>query len=239
MRVVPRNIGPKISFFQTHLAKWQENAGKMGVSEEAVAAVAALVEEAKAAHLAQRAAKQAAQSKTTALYDVIEWLDRAGSTVIQQVRATARTEGEGVYVLAQISPPADPAPVAPPGKPERFKAELLGGGSLRLTWTCKNPPNATGTLYQLSRLVYVAGEDRPRRRPGGQGGQAGFEPIGLVGKKRFVDETLPRGTQMVTYKIRAVRSTAAGPANTFNVDFYNTMPRSAGMRPRGGDAVAA
>src|SRR3954452_10875737 len=105
-----------------------------------------------------------------------------------------------VYSLAQLSRPKRGSPIGVPGMPDRFGFTLDQMGTLRLTWMCKNPRGSVGTIYQIYRQI-------------GYGGEWVF--LGTSGKKRFVDATLPKGAESVTYKVCAMRSTKTGEANTF------------------------
>jgi hypothetical protein len=86
-------------------------------------------------------------------------------------------------------------------------------------------------MYQLSRQVDTDGT----------GARGPFEPLAYVGRRRFLDETLPPGTRRAVYRIRAVRSTAVGEAAEFPVYFHFDGPTTSdAMRVRGGgDAIAA
>lgn len=110
-----------------------------------------------------------------------------------------------------IPPPAKASPIGPPGQPTQFTFELDARGALELSWKCKNPRGAVGTMYQVSRRI----------GPGGE-----LVPLGITGEKRFVDETIPAGSTQVIYQIQAIRSTAAGPIATFNVNFGTGRARS-------------
>ena len=59
MRVVPRNKLPQIQFYQSRVAKWAEHPEDIGTSAAEVAALAAVVAEARAALRAQQAAQNA------------------------------------------------------------------------------------------------------------------------------------------------------------------------------------
>ena len=114
------------------------------------------------------------------------------------------TDGDNVYFLAQIPPPATPSPVPAPGTPSDFAATLNPDGSLGLKWKCANPPRSTGTIYQISRRTGAAGA---------------FVSVGGSGARTFVDAGVPSGVASVTYQIVAVRSTAIGVAAQFTVNF--------------------
>ncbi len=209
MRIVPRNIAPKIAFMQARLAPWLAHAEEIGTSNEAVAALAELLDNARAALAAQLAAQSAARAATLGCDLAMRDLTQAGRNVIQQIRTKASADGTDVYSLALIPAPAAPSPVAAPGTPSQFAVQLEQTGALRLSWKCKNPPNAKGTLYQIHRRI----------------GQGAFVEVGIVGKKNFVDNTLPKGSTNLTYQIRAVRSTRTGDAAQFNVAFGGTGAR--------------
>jgi hypothetical protein len=127
-----------------------------------------------------------------------------GAGVILNIHSNARTAGDEIYSLAEISPPKKKSPIAPPGEPYAFEFELWQTGTLKLSWKCKNPRGAEGTIYQ----VY--------RRDGTSGA---FIRLGFSGKKWFIDKTLPRGVAMVTYQVQAVRTTSAGVAALFSINF--------------------
>jgi hypothetical protein len=205
MSVVPSTLEAKIAFYEDHNPLWSTNAVAIGTTASEVTDLETKTTAARAAIEAQRAAQIAAQSATLALHDAVNAMAGAGSDIIKQIRAKAATDGNSVYVLAGIPAPAVPAPVGPPGTPGNFTVELNGDGSLNLGWKCANPVNSMGTIYQVYRRIGAAGE---------------FTFIGASGTRRFIDATLPAGQGgPVTYQITPVRSTVAGPAAQFLVNF--------------------
>jgi hypothetical protein len=184
-----------------HLPKWLENAEAIGVSPEMIAELQAKTEAAEAALAAQQQARRAAEGKTQDFIDALAAMSTIGSGVIHQIRARAATTGPQVYTLALLSPPEKGAPMAPPGKPERFVAELQSIGWLQLRWTCKNPRGSAGTVYQLHRSV--------------DGGPMTY--VGVTGEKKFIDQTVPKGASALLYQVQGLRSTQLGALNTFPV----------------------
>jgi hypothetical protein len=72
--------------------------------------------------------------------------------------------------------------------------------------------NAVPTTYGLTApLTYQIW-----RRFGSEGE---FSFAGASGMKKYIDSTIPAGTQQVQYQIRGIRSTAAGEWAQFNVNF--------------------
>ena len=204
MRLMPEISSGKVEFCVTHLPPWAENAVAIGSSEEAIDDLQAKTDAAKAAILAQNQARDAARSATLAARMAVDAMAAASAAIILQVRSKAETAGVEVYVLASLPPPADPSPIAAPGKPDDFGVALQQNGTLMLRWKCRNPRGSAGTLYQVYRRLSAEGK---------------FEYLGSTGKKKYLDASIPEGTSNVTYQIQAVRSTAVGVFGEFNVNF--------------------
>ena len=204
MPIVPVQTTAKIEFYENHVTPWNANAVAIGTTVAAVTDLDTKTQAARAAFNAQQAAQQAAKSTTIDLKLAMAAMADAGADIIKQIRAQGAIVGDSVYSLAEIPAPAIPSPKPPPGTAYQLSVLLNGDGSLNLGWRCDNPPGTSGTIYQIFRQV---------------GGTGDFTYLGGVGEKRFVDETVPGGASFVTYKIQAVRSTAVGMWNTFNVQF--------------------
>jgi hypothetical protein len=203
MGIVPRNNVEKLLYFEIHVGKWLENAGEIGTTPEQVEALQAKVLAARAAFNAQKAAQNLARARTLAFNHALDEVAVAGSSIIQQIRAAARINGESVYPLAWIPSPAQPSPIAAPGKPHDLRVDLQGTGALALRWKCRNPRGSTGTVYHLARQL-------------APNGPLAF--LGISGSKRFIDETVPAGASQIVYQIQAIRSTAQGPPARFPVN---------------------
>ena len=203
MSAVPRKIDAKIRYFETHVGRWGEHASEIGSSPETIAALAASTAAARQAYVAQQLAQQAARMATQAMKHAVAEMSKRGALVVQQVRATASTGGDGVYELAGVTPVAKRSPIGPPGMPTNFQVELQAIGILTLRWQCKNPRGSKGTQYRICRDDTGTG--------------AAFQVLGMVGVKRYVDEALPAGLTSVLYKVQALRSTRKGDATLFRV----------------------
>jgi hypothetical protein len=204
MSLVPPTNEGKINFFQSKNTPWAANAVAIGTTAAAVTALATKVTAAQTKLAAQVAARAAAKNATADLNAAIRDMAGAGSDIIKQIRAKAATDGDNVYILAQIPAPATPTPVPAPGTPTGFKATLNPDGSMKLRWKCPNPAGSVGTIYQVTRRTGATGP---------------FLPVGGTGTRSFVDSTVPAGVASVTYQIVAVRSTAIGEAAQFLVNF--------------------
>ena len=206
MGLVPRTKAGKVAWFKSKLALWQANAVAMGSSVAEITAFAAKVDAAEVALNEQAESETAFRGKVETADELIEAMDVAGATIIAEVRTKSRTAGDVVYQLSGIPVPPTPSPKGDPGTPTDLKAQLDGNGALILTWKCVNPAGVQGTFYQVYRndTGNVAGP---------------FAALGVAGGKKYIDGTVPAGATAIVYKIRAIRTTAAGMWATFNVVF--------------------
>src|SRR4051794_18319939 len=100
MRVVPRTLNGKISFYAGHVPKWAEDPQAIGSTPEQIAQLQDLVDAAKDAYEQQLRARRAAQSATARLKGALDKLDVAGSSAITRIRGTAGPDGAVVYIKA-------------------------------------------------------------------------------------------------------------------------------------------
>ncbi|MGB7157659.1 MAG: hypothetical protein WBD40_06310 [Tepidisphaeraceae bacterium] len=215
--IVPNTASRKISFFSTHVPVWAEDPSGIGTTAERVALVQSKVDAARAALLARDQAFSAARSATLRLKTALAELGDVGGQVIGEIKAKAGVDGSEIYYRARLRTPADPSPIGKPGKTSSLSVELSGDGSLRLSWKCKHPRGAKGTMYQVYRAL-------------GYDGEPVF--LGATGKKKFTDATIPAGTRTVIYRIVAVRSTARGSVAEFPVNLGVSGKMPAQFLPR-------
>lgn len=208
MRLVPESNNGKVDFYRLRLNAWQQHAETLGFSQERVAGLQSEVDAAEAALREQRLAQQAAKAATLNAQLAIERLCRTGSSMTKCIRARGDIEGNDVFVLAQIPPPKKTkTPIGPPSTPTAFRTELLASGWLKLTWKCTTPRGAGRTLYYLSRRLNASGP---------------FERVGFVGKKVYVDMTIPPGTTSVEYRVSPERTTGKGEAGQHVVNLASS-----------------
>lgn len=204
MRLVPEDNDGKITFFKAHVGRWMEHAGQIGTTPEEIALLQAEVDAARLALIEQSAAQDAARSATLRMNLAIEQMSRRGAMIVGQIRAAARRGGDQVYTLAVIPPPESASTIAPPGDPTAFTSDIDQVGWLTLRWKCKNPRGSSGTMYQVTRQLDGAGP---------------FDHLATVGKKVFVDRSIPLGTKFANYAVQAIRSTRVGAATRHSVYF--------------------
>ncbi len=205
--IVPKDRVAKIAWYQTHNPVWLAAATSIGTTAALVNALITKTTAAQDAYDAHLLAQEQARAATNAFYTAVDAMAAAGSDILKQIKAKAATD-PSVYDTALIPPPAIPTPVPPPGQPNNFSVELVGG-ALNLKWKCSNPSGSTGTMYQVYRKI------------GGVGAPGDFTLVGWSGVKSFSDTSLPAGAGngVVSYKIIAVRSTTVGTPGEFNVTF--------------------
>jgi hypothetical protein len=136
-------------------------------------------------------------------------LSTMGATLMLQIRAKAASAGSAVYPKAMIPPPNKPSPTDKPGTPTGFTAQLLGIGWIELGWKCSNPRDSQGTMYEVERQISGAG---------------GYQFLGTVGTKKFIDHSIPPGATQVVYRVRAIRSTKRGNVAMHLVPLHSLMP---------------
>jgi hypothetical protein len=203
MGTVPQNPKLRLEWYESHNAQFAANAVAIGTTTTATTDLTTKTTAARDKFNAKLAAENAAKVATSEWHSAAEAMGTAGSAIIDQIRAKAKTVGgTSIYELAGIPAPATPTPKPPPGQPTDLQVALDATGTLTLKWKCANPTGSSGTTYNVFRRIGAAGE---------------FSYLGGTGAREITDETVPAGSALVMYKIQAVRSTAVGPWNTFNV----------------------
>ena len=203
MSVVPQKRTEKLAWYKARIAQWTAESTNIGTTSAACTDMAAKIAAADDAKEAKDVAEAAAEAATNTFYNACDAMGVAGQAIIKSVRSKAESTGDlNVYDLAMIPPPATPTPAGPPGTPHTFTVQL-DAGAIITKWKCTNPVSG-GVVYQVYRRLGGVGE---------------YESLGIAGEKKYIDATVPAGTSQVTYKIRGVRSTAAGLWAEFNVTF--------------------
>ena len=132
-------------------------------------------------------------------------MSTVASAIVLHVRAAESRIGREVYALASIPKRAKASRLGAPGTPTGFKFKLDSIGNVLVSWDCKNPVGAQGTIYDIERSI--------------DGGKRTY--VGFVGKKKFIDPYVHSGSKQVTYYIRARRGGSQGSVGIFNVFLGN------------------
>jgi hypothetical protein len=185
-------------------AKINATPAAYGLTEALAAEYAVLNEAYAAAYLAATTPGTRSRGTVAAKNQTKVPLKRMASDLAQIVAGSGVSDEQRVALGLAVR--GTGSPVGPPGTPTGFGVRLPGDGSVEVSWTCRNPPGARGTVYEVWRRV---------------GGDSEFAYLGGTGAKRFLDATLPAGAAAggVTYQVRAARSTKVGDWGQFNVNF--------------------
>jgi hypothetical protein len=189
-------------------AKLSADPAAYGISVEQASDYAAVVAVWKAAYEEAHNPSQRTKSHTFAKNDAKREIRAATARLAKCIAGTPTvTDQQKCDLGLSIRSTARTAGV--PGTPNNFRVELSAIGAITIFWKCANP--TAGTMYEVYRTIEGMG--------GGAGSDAAETYLATVGKKRFTDATVPAGSSRVTYRVRAVRSTAKGEWTSFNVNF--------------------
>ncbi|MFG0244069.1 MAG: hypothetical protein ACF8R9_14885 [Phycisphaerales bacterium JB054] len=207
MGITPNSRLGKVTFYETHISPWANNAAAIGLEVAEVTALGVATGAARTAYNDMIAARAAAKAATQDFYNAVTAMHSApgkGSDMIDTIKNYAQTTDDpGVYTLAEIPPPSEPGVVPPPGTPFDFRLSLQQSGAVELKWKCNNPAGAPGTVYEIRRSV--------------DGGE--FVTLTTIGERAFLDESVPSTSGQVIYQITAIRSTLRGTPAQFNFRF--------------------
>lgn len=209
MALLPQSRAEQIIFFEAHLPLWQADPASIGLSPAQVAVLAAQIASARAALTAAEIQRIEAMSATEKFHIEADGMTDTGSDLIRLIRAHAAiTNDPDVYARSGLPIPKTGGVLPPPGTPRSFQLEVHQDGGILLTWKCPQPRGASGTLYEIERLI---------GRPTASNRSA---IIATVGQRRFLDTTLPAqagagGADGITYTITALRGTQRGSPAQF------------------------
>ncbi|MCW5756896.1 MAG: hypothetical protein KIT54_06645 [Phycisphaeraceae bacterium] len=207
MTVIPTGIAESIAWVNAHLSVWLANPAAIGLTQDDVAELAALVGTAQQRLLAAQQARAASKGATLALHAGVDDMRGFTQAQIDRIRVHARLSPNPalVYQAADIPPPAAPSPTPAPGTPFGFGIGLDQDGVIELTFKCVNPGSNGGVTYKIERSL--------------SGQQGPYFYLKTVGERKFSDDTIPPGTGLVSYKLTAIRSTQPGSPGYFAVRF--------------------
>jgi hypothetical protein len=106
--------------------------------------------------------------------------------------------GPALWGQAGLEPDAAPGTAPDPTAPYQLTASLDSLGNVIVKWKTSQPPPphiVSGVIYSVQRAV--------------NGGS--YVLLDSVGGKTFTDETVPIGTQSVSYTVKAKRGTQMSP----------------------------
>ena len=195
MERIPRNYQALTDYYATRQTVWSTHRVALGLPAAAVTGLADDLTEVQSSLLLQRQAQAAARAATLRYNDALDRLKRRGAQLVKTIdtTATAQTDPDSVYALAQVAPPATPRPTAAPEAPSSIVFSIEPGGALAIRF--KSRARGGRSFWNVERKLP---------------GQPFFTAIGGTPVRTFIDSTLPAGTDFVTYRIRGQTGTQTG-----------------------------
>ncbi len=188
--------GPYLDWCTAHSSVFGANAAAIGITPAKATAYSTLLTDAiKAVDDVEQARSKYRSAVVTAneAMRVLNSSLNGTSELVRTIRAFAESQAEpdSVYSLAQIDPPAPPAPLPAPNPATDVTVGVEPvTGAIMLKWKASQP--TSGTVYVVKRRINSSGP---------------WEFVGTAGSdKSFVDATFTAGPDSVQYSIQAQRS---------------------------------
>ena len=236
MAILGPSIIENIEFCEAHAPVWAANIAGLGITAAQAAALTAATEEARVAYDNALKAREASKAATVEMKSEASQMKVVAAAVLRSIKtyAEAQADPNGVYALAQIPPPAEPAPLPLPGKPTNIVVTLLATGAVQLTWDSENAAASSGVFFNVFRKLP---------------GQTNFSPIGGTSgststsrRMSFVDGTVPTAAAAsgVQYVMQGSRGTSVGlMSDAITVQFGTDTPGGLNVTGAVGEKVAA
>ncbi len=210
MNVIPQNREDAILFCEQHLSAWGANSAALGLLPATVTQLVTLTTQARAKFNNAQSTRQISKTATNDYYVGVATMRSLAADMVKVIKAKAELDNNpNLYSLAQIPPPDAPSVQPPPGKPNNVNITLNPGGSVTLKWDATNSTASTGVFFQVARRINT-----------NTGPQQGFAGVGGTMTKQFTDETIPVGTDSVSYIIQGFRGDKPGtPSDQIVVQF--------------------
>lgn len=209
MAILPSDRLELIQFCETHIPVWENTPAAIGLTAAQITALSDLTGGARAAYNQAQSARAASKAATTAYNNEVVNMRSKAADLVRQIKAYAQlqTNPDTVYAIAQIPPPAPPAPIPAPGVPEKIEVALESTGAVTISWEAINAAASSGAFYTVARKLP---------------GQSVFTSIGGAPgstsesrRMTFTDNTVPTSAAGVgvQYVIQGQRGTTVGVAS--------------------------
>lgn len=207
MSLVPRKTLEMLQFAAQYNSVWRTQPAQIGLTPAQLTALNDAYDQASANLSQQQSLKESAKAATVSARASERLLRERLADLIKSIRAFAANSDnpDAVYALAQIPPPASPAPRPAPGTPTDFRIEFSQDGLLTLRWKCDNRGSG-GVVYTVERRTITGG------------GLGPWSSLGVTGERRFSDDRIPPAPR-VEYRVTAQRGNVRGTPAIFGVSF--------------------
>lgn len=236
MAILGNSIIDNIEFCEAHAPVWAANVAGLGITQAQAAALTAATEEARVAYDSALKAREASKAATVEMKSEASQMKVVAASLLRSIKTYAEQQAnpDAVYALAQIPPPAEPAPLPLPGKPTNIVVTLLSTGAVQLTWDAENAAASSGVFFNVFRKLP---------------GQTNFTPIGgtsgstsVSRRMTFVDGTVPTSAAAsgVQYVMQGIRGTQQGLlSDAITVQFGTDTPGGLSVQGAEGIKLAA
>ncbi len=192
----PKKDAQYVAWIRARLTQWQGAQGvppDIGVTIEQVNALIPLVDQCEAVHAQLLAARASAKARTNENRQAIKACRKAFSSLISIIDGFARnTDDPAVYTRAGINPPSPRSPRDTAPMAEAVATKVRTDGSIAFSFKVRSGGGAT---YEIQRQdVSLVGEVGP------------WDYLATVGKKKFVDPSVPYGLRAISYRVRTTLS---------------------------------
>jgi len=203
---IPDRFAPAIQWCSQRIDKWQENRALLGLAEAAVDELDTQTQAARDARANYLRAKRELRDASLIYRTRVGTMRATAAALLATIRATAKRSDTPatIYSTASVPPPAGRGPSPKPGTPERFRVDLLGDGSLNVSFDCPHPPGVRGVTYRVERMLDMTGQ---------------WQFIQTAKGRSFIDDSIPAGARSVLYQVTAQTSTRDGEAAGHLVPF--------------------
>lgn len=190
--IPPQPKVDQITWFENHLPQWAAAPTTFGTTAAAVTALTTAVKNARTAYSNAQAARDASKAATTGETMAVQAMLIPGRAMVNTMKSFIEASGNtALWSQAGLEPNAPIGTAPDPVAPYQLSANLDSTGNVIINWKTSQPAGVSGVIYSVRRAL--------------DGGD--YVLLDSVGGKTFTDETVPVGTQSVSYTIKAKRGT--------------------------------
>ena len=188
--IPPQPKVDQIVWFETHLPLWAAAPTAFGLTALQITALTTLVAAARKNYNDAQAARDASKAATTNETTAVASMLASGRAIVNIMKAfIENSHNAALWGQAGLEPDASGGTAPNPTAPYQLSAGLDSQGDVIVKWKASQPVGVSGVIYSVQRAI--------------DGGA--YALLDSVGGKTFTDETVPIGTQSVSYIIKAKR----------------------------------
>lgn len=190
--VPPQPKIDQIVWFENHLPMWAATPTAFGITAAQVTSLTAAVAAARKAYNDALTARNTSKAATTSEGTSVASMLAPGRALVNIMKSfIVNAHNPALWGQAGLEPDAAPGTAPDPTAPFMLSATLDSQGDVIIKWKTSQPAGVSGVIYSVQRAL--------------DGGA--YVLLDSVGGKTFTDETVPIGTQSVSYTVKAKRGT--------------------------------